>query len=416
MSLIQFAEQRFKDLQRHSGVTEKSFRARAWEEFSRLGLPDRKTESWRYSPLTGLSQKEWKPADADLDIWARALLLRDQWKNEFDVLVIQNGRWRKDQSVISESSSLSNYDFEREVSIEDGFSGLSVAIGQPGFQLRVENGVKRKPVLVLHVVVGEDVWSTGLHQIIVESEAQLDVAEVFLGQGRYLRSDQMTLEVGERAHVNWLRVQDDSTLAQHYSVGRAKLSQGGVLNLAQIHSGSVWTRCQLSADIHAVAAEAHLFGLTFARQQQHIDQRVVANHWVGQSFSSQLFKGVLKDRCRAVVNGRIFIAKEAQKVSSSQLNHNLILTPGAEADTKPELEIYADDVKANHGASVGRMDEDKLFYLESRGIRRSEAMQMLAKAFAADVLMKIPSVSLRRLAERTVNDILPEFAEQMEHG
>ena len=93
----------------------------------------------------------------------------------------------------------------------------------------------------------------------------------------------------------------------------------------------------------------------------------------GHTSSSQLFKGILKDRARGVLNGKIYIAQNAQKVSSSQLNHNLLLSPGAEADTKPELEIYADDVKANHGASIGRLDEDKMFFLMSRGIRRDEA-------------------------------------------
>jgi Fe-S cluster assembly protein SufD len=136
----------------------------------------------------------------------------------------------------------------------------------------------------------------------------------------------------------------------------------------------------------------------------------------GLSESSQLFKGVLKDTARGVLNGKIYIAKDAQKVSSMQLNHNLLLSKGAEADTKPELEIYADDVKANHGASIGRLDEDKVFYLMSRGIPRALAQQMLAHAFVGDVLMKIGPRLLRRFADACVHGWLPDFSADIEHS
>ena len=133
----------------------------------------------------------------------------------------------------------------------------------------------------------------------------------------------------------------------------------------------------------------------------------MAGHW-----ASYLIRRV-PDQARGVVNGKIHIAANAQEVASAQLNHALLLSPGAEADIKPELEIYADNVKANHGASIGRPDEDKLFYLESRGIRPIEARQMLARAFVNDVLMKIESRDLRALAGDRVASWLPAFATEM---
>ena len=114
----------------------------------------------------------------------------------------------------------------------------------------------------------------------------------------------------------------------------------------------------------------------------------------------------VRDNSRGILNGKIYIAHGADKVYSSQLNHNLLLSPGAEADTKPELEVYADDVKANHGASVGRLDEDKLFYLLSRGIAHAEAEQMLAHAFTADVLMKIGDSKLKRFATECAQELM----------
>jgi len=132
---------------------------------------------------------------------------------------------------------------------------------------------------------------------------------------------------------------------------------------------------------------------------------------VGHTVSSQLFKGILKDRARGVLNGKIYIGPKAQKVASSQLNHNLLLSPTAEADTKPELEIYADDVKANHGATVGRMDGEKLFYLLSRGLPLHESRQMLARAFVDEVLMKIASRSSRQFVQSRMESLLRDFLE-----
>jgi Fe-S cluster assembly protein SufD len=181
-----------------------------------------------------------------------------------------------------------------------------------------------------------------------------------------------------------------------------------------LNSGALWARTSLRADTDGIEAEATVSGITFARGKQHNDQRILVNHFCADTRSSQLFKGVLKDQSRGVVNGKIYIAQDAQEVVSSQLNHALLLSPGAEADIKPELEIYADDVKANHGASIGRLDQDKVFYLVSRGIRRHQAQQMLAHAFVTDVLMKIESRELRALADERVNGWLPAFIEEME--
>ena len=190
----------------------------------------------------------------------------------------------------------------------------------------------------------------------------------------------------------------------------------GRVPLGQLNSGAAWARGSLKIDIKGEHCEANIHGLTLARGEQHIDQRVEVNHHAALTTSSQLFKGVLKDHARGVLNGKIFIARDAQKVVSSQLNHNLLLSSTAEADTKPELEIYADDVKANHGASVGQLDEAKLFYLLSRAIPRHEAVQMLARAFAGDVLMKVPALALRELLSEQVAAVLPDFAPQMEMG
>lgn len=414
MSLVANAEFEFRALAREAKGLELAFREDAWREYQRLGLPDRRSETWKYSTLTGLLNRTWsQPKDA-APILARAVELRESWKSQFDVIIIQNGEVRLDQSCqLRQDLTLDPLALVSECGYDDGFLGMSAALSRPGLSLRVK-GKAPRPVMLVHALSGDGVWSKSYHRVHVEAEGELDLVEMFVGEGAYLRSDLMRLELDRGAHVNWVRIQDEDLSASHFSDYRANLTETSALNLTQVHCGSAWTKTALTVDIRDREAVARMSGLIFAQSAQHIDQRVVANHWAGSSSSAQLFKGVLKDRTRATVNGRIFVAKDAQKVNSSHFNHNLLLNPGAEANSKPELEIYADDVKATHGASVGRMDEEKLFYLESRGIRRVEAMQILARAFVGDVLMKVTSKPLRTVLDETITSRLPDFARQME--
>lgn len=419
MSWVDFAAAQYHNFV-HSAPTEAEalFRRQAWDEYTRLGLPDRKNDSWRYTTLSGLEKVKWASALGGLPVLQKGLRLRDELKNEFDVLIIQNGELRFEESIVDTSVfRLQKVAFAPGETFNDGFLGLTAAASLPGASISLTAGVRpAKPLLIMHIGVGEKAWTRSYHQLFVGAGAHLDVVELFLGVDKYLRSEIIRLEAADRAQVNWLRIQDESGEACHFSDVRAALSAEAILNLAQLNIGASWVRSTLGVDVRGGSAEANIFGLNLGSGQQETDQRVVVNHWAAQSNSSQLFKGVLKDRARAVMNGRIFIAQNAQKVISRQLNHNLLLSSGAEANTKPELEIYADDVKANHGASVGRLDEDKIFYLESRGIPRAEALQLLAKAFATDILMKISPEPCRLLAEKILSQTLPEFVRQMEYG
>lgn len=161
-------------------------------------------------------------------------------------------------------------------------------------------------------------------------------------------------------------------------------------------------------------AESSCNGLYLADGVEHSDHRVVMRHLKPNGRSRQLYKGVLKGKARTVFNGKIYIEKDAQKIDSNQLNNNLILSQGAEADSKPELEVYADDVKANHGSSIGRLDEDQLFYLRSRCLSRAEAVQYLARGFVRDVSLQLQSLRLRDAAEIWISKQFGEFQKSIE--
>ena len=396
----------------------KAFRERAWSEFERQGLPDRHNEAWKYSALTELSRKDWAPAAASDEIPAAAAELLRAWRDEFDVAVLINGVLHKKASRLTLESgySLGSVAGDLKMDYDDGFVSMAAAVHRGGYHLHVEDGVAfPRPLLIVNCVQGEGAWASTLNHITLGARAEMQVCEVFVGgAAAYLRTDITQAELGEGAIFSWSRLQQDSPQASHFSEAQARLAKSAQLHLTQVNSGGAWGRHSLKVAIDGEHAEAQVNGLTFGRERQHLDQRVNVLHHAGHSTSSQLFKGVLKDHARGVLNGKIYIARHAQKVNSSQLNHNLLLSPQAEADTKPELEIYADDVKANHGASIGKLDEDKLFYLMSRAIPKDQAMGMLAKAFVGDVLMKIHKPTVRALVTAQIEALLPNFLREME--
>jgi Fe-S cluster assembly protein SufD len=431
MSFTEALESQYKAaLVRSEGADERAFREHAWAQYSRLGLPDRKTETWKYSSLAALTRGPWDLAAPSIDIPERAVAMIARWNEIFDIMLVVNGEPR---GLPPAGVSVLNFTPSDRVWFEDGWIGLSAALARPGFELRVARNVRlKKPLLFLHVQTGGKAMAPSLHRIVLSEGARAQVAQAFVGSGgpgfdantggaaaagadeNYLRTEITLADLGDRAELDWVRVQFDDAGSNHFSEVQCRLGEDAKLYQTQLNAGAAWNRSTLRAEIQGERAEAHIGGLTFARGSQHCDQRVEVRHLAPNTISHQLFKGVLKDRARGVLNGKIYIHRGAQKVVSSQLNHNLLLTPMAEADTKPELEIYADDVKANHGASIGKLDEDKVFYLMSRGITRAKAQQMLAEAFVADVLMKIPSKKLRYFANKAVHKVLPDFSTGME--
>lgn len=406
-----------------SSPAETAFRERAWQAFVKQGLPDRSNEAWKYSTLGALTQKNWTAATSLANAPVLALDLVREFKADFDIALMVNGELQPQHSLLTLEAG---YEFKRRsftsgrgtLNYDDGFLSAAAAVNRGGYELTIAPGLEiKRPLLIVHCHQGEGSWSSTINRIAVGKGARFSLAEVFIGAGSsYLRTDITQLEVADGGHLNWVRAQQESELASSFAEVQGHLRAQSGLSLTQVNCGAAWSRNSLKIDIHGEGAEAQINGLSFGRGQQHVDQRVQVSHHAPHTTSAQLFKGVLKDGARGVLNGKIYIAKHAQKVASSQLNHSLLLGSGAEADTKPELEIYADDVKANHGASVGRMDEGKLFYFLSRGITRERAQQMLAQAFVSDVMMKIPSPVLRDFVTARVEGLLPGFLADVAAG
>ena len=227
------------------------------------------------------------------------------------------------------------------------------------------------------------------------AQAKLIICDHTFSLDEFVTQSAFDIELAEGAQLEMVVMQNEHNRSQHRSDFVVSQASGSVLNAAiiSLHGGKIENF--IKTKLQEQEAQCNVSGLFLADAEQHITTNVFMQHLVPHCSSSQLFKGILKNNAVGRFNGRIFVAKDAQKTEAYQANHNLLLDRTAKIYTQPQLEIYADDVKCSHGATIGRLNEDIFFYLRSRGIGRQEALLLQQLGFANDVLNKIPIVPLR---------------------
>ena len=234
------------------------------------------------------------------------------------------------------------------------------------------------------------------------SEATLIESYVSVGGESYLNDAVMEIVVEDSARLQHFRIQRESTEAFHIAFIRAQLGKNANYDTTAINLGAVLSRHDIDVTMDAEGAECSVDGLYMVDGRQHTDTHSVIDHRQPRCTSHQLYKGILDGRSRAVFNGKVFVRHGAQQTDARQTNKNLLLSNEARVDTKPQLEIFADDVKCAHGAAIGRLDEDEVFYLESRGINPTLARNILTYGFAEEVIEKIKIDSLKRQLDESV--------------
>lgn len=194
---------------------------------------------------------------------------------------------------------------------------------------------------------------------------------------------------GENSNIEMYRIQDENLNSYLVTLTQAEQRRGSVFTTYTVTTGGSLVRNDINTVLDGENCEAHLYGLYLTEDSQHVDNHTLIDHAKPHCLSNELFKGVLNDKSYAVFNGKVFVRPDAQKTNAYQSNKNILLSKDATVDTKPQLEIFADDVKCSHGATVGQLDDDSLFYLRSRGISEDMARSILIRAFASDVFEEI---------------------------
>lgn len=240
----------------------------------------------------------------------------------------------------------------------------------------------------------------GAHQqprlrIILEEGAQATVVERHTGQGAYWKNMSTEIVLGASARLDHVRVQEDSIEAVQTNMVHITMEKDAYLNSFSLNLGGKMTRHDIHAVLNGSNIECALNGVNVLKDKQHGDTTIIVEHAAPHCISNQFYRTILDDAARGVFQGKVHVHREAQKTDGYQLANTILLSPKAEMDTKPELEIYADDVKCSHGTTTGALDDEPLFYLRSRGLSAAQARMLLMQAFVDEPIEKIADEALR---------------------
>ena len=412
----------------------RSLREDAMAHFSRLGFPTTRMEDWRFTSVAPIASRSYalgEPAEVDA-AQVKRFLVPDLPGAR---LVFVNGRLSPAQSSVGtlpagvEVRSLGEtlaggldavepYLARLAGVAEQPFSALNTAFLEDGALIRVANGVVLDdPVQLLFVSTapGEAVVSHPRVLVVAGANSQLAVIETYAGlhAAPYFTNAVTEIDVGANSVVDHCKILRESLEAHHVASLQARLDRSAVLTSNSITLGGALVRNSVGAVLSGEGAECTLNGLYLAGRSQHIDNYTTIDHASPHCASHELYKGILDGDGRAVFNGKIIVRLDAQKTDAKQSNKALLLSERAQVNTKPQLEIFADDVKCTHGATVGQLDDNALFYLRARGLGLEQARQMLIHAFATDVIGRIGQAPLRALLDRALLERLPAVGDEV---
>ena len=421
----------FEDFAGKSRDGEPSWLARlregAFERFEEAGFPVTDEEDWKYTNVAPIARQAFRPAalgvGATPDLGAVEPFLYAEARRSR--LVFVNGFFRPDLSSLeaipsgviaadlADALTGAHADVVRENLARlsgqggDAFAALNTAFHGGGAFLYVPAGVKvEAPVqlLFLHAPAGAESAAFPRVLVVAERDSRLDVIESYASteEAAYFTDAVVEVFVGEGAGVTHHKVQDESVRAFHVASTRARLARSGSYDLTTVTLGARLSRHNIEVRLDSEGAECRVDGLYIVGEGQHADTHSLIDHQKPHCTSRQNYKGILDGRSRAVFNGRVFVHEGAHRTDAEQSNKNLLLSSEARVDTKPQLEIFNDDVKCSHGATVGQLEEEELFYLLSRGLHRDLARNLLTYGFAEEIVEKFKFDSIRAQLDEAI--------------
>ncbi len=382
--------------------------AAAW--LQRHGLPRRTAEAWKYTDLRRLweTRFETMPADAARASATLDAVLADAGLDTADGatlprLVFVNGRLSDALTRLPQGLACTAFEgMSAAEPIRHPMIALNTMLAHGGISLRVPAGVDAGRLLLVTLGIGDAAAAHLRHRFVLEDGASLSLLEIAAGEGGYLNDSMAEFEVGMGAHARHVRLQREAAGALSFSTVRALVAERGAYDGFNLALGAGLARHEVHATLAGPHGAVHVNGAQLLADSQVADLTSVIAHDAPNCISRQTVKNVLTARSRGVFQGKIIVARPAQKTDGYQMNQALLLSAEAEIDCKPELEIYADDVKCSHGATAGALDEEQMFYMRSRGIPAVEARAILVRAFLDDALGLVEDELARSMLDRAV--------------
>ena len=392
--------------------------------FHDLGFPNMKQEAWRFTSVAPIAEGSFELAKPPVRVPTlediRPLLLFEAGYR----LVFVDGFFQRSIStpffddvqslahVVTHRQDLVRQHLGKYVATQDRpFSALNTAFVSDGAFVHVPAKARiAEPIQLLFLASGRPVVTHPRNLVVVEREARASIVETYasLDAGAYWTNTVTEIVVGEGARVDHHRVQRESDRAYHVATTQSHQGRDSTLNLHFVAFGAALARHDIGAVMAGPGGKLILNGLYLLASQQHADHHTTIDHAADHCESHEYFNGVLDGKSRGVFTGRIIVRPGAQKTDSKQTNNNLLLSTDAHADSQPQLEIYADDVKCTHGSTVGPLDPRAVFYLRSRGVGEHEARRLLTYGFAAEILGRMEVAPLRAQLDSIVRGRLAE--------
>ncbi|MDD9926441.1 MAG: Fe-S cluster assembly protein SufD [Rhodospirillaceae bacterium] len=403
-------------------------RADAQEAFRKSGLPTPRTEAWKYTNLRRLARTGFVAAEANQTIEVTTVPEGIVALEDAYVAVFVNGRFAPSLSSLDglsegvEATSLAAKLSADRTSLEGQFSDvtdlpmatLNTGLLSDGLYLKLDDGVALdKPLHLVSIgTAGEEPVSFHPRHLITAGAGSVaTIVESHVGSGAYFSNSVSEISVGDGAVLNHYKLQNEGPEAYHLAANLVRIADRAVYDNFVLQVGGNLARNEIRSEL-GERVECRLNGAYLACGEQHIDNTTFIAHAPPNSSSREVYKGVLDESARGVFQGKILVRQDSQKTDGHQLNKTLLLSPGTEIDTKPELEIYADDVKCSHGATTGELEEEPLFYLRARGIDPQTARGMLVAAFVGEALDEIQTEAPRAAFQAVVDDWLESRSER----
>jgi Fe-S cluster assembly protein SufD len=395
-----------------------SLRDRAFARFAELGFPTTHNEEWRFTNVAPIARTAFTPVAAD------ALLVYPESVKklapaEAEAHLARHAAFDQNPFVALNTAFLGNVtvlEIPRNAVISQPIEITYVAQSLvPAVSRLVSTPVGERDTIVgmSADAAGTSACATAAHPrilILVGANAQCTIVETYKGTGTYFTNAVTEVVVGDRAVVDHYKVQQEFVNAFHIATLQATVGRSAAFSTHSISLGGALVRNDVNVTL-SEGSDATVNGLYIVNGAQHVDNHTQIDHAMPHGTSHELYKGILDGKAHAVFNGKIIVRKDAQKTDSKQTNKNLVLSDDAVVDTKPELQIFADDVRCTHGATIGQLDAEALFYLQSRGIGKSQARSLLTYAFAQDVVDRIKVQWLRDSLEAILFEKFHEHAD-----
>lgn len=431
MNTVEYFKERFDRLKILKGKNSLApIQQAAMNAFAERGIPTAKNEEWKYTRISPLFNKDYEvsfqaeaPAINKTDIHPYRL----PGHEEANELVFINGIYSSSLSFIRSSELVvlpleeaAGNEFSTIVATnlghsseyhKDGINALNTAFANGGVFIYVKKSIIiEHPVYIYNITDARtgNIFSQPRSLVYICENAQVEMVETYatIGKGESFTNQVMEVVVEKDAHVEYYKIQNDAAHANQVSTTHIRQTGKSYTHTVTVSLNGGIVRNNLNIILEAEHSEAHLYGLYFQQGKSHIDNHTVVNNVMPRCLSNELYKGILNDQSSGVFNGKIFVQQQAQKTNAYQSNKNILLSNDASVNTKPQLEIFADDVKCSHGCTVGQLDEEGLFYLRTRGIPEAAAKSLLVHAFAIDILEKIKPAAIRDYVDKLISERL----------